>query len=91
MLTWIFSVAGCPLRIQWGRPRPLGGIDRAQASRIGRELQRQNLQSTDGGEGAEAQDSSSGATGQQQVDLESLIVPPPTDDTVEKYPSQVAA
>ncbi|KAF8453542.1 hypothetical protein BGX38DRAFT_1177576 [Terfezia claveryi] len=83
-------IAGCPLRIQWGRPRPLGNIDRAQASRVGREFQRQTPQSADAGEGAEAQDTLSRAAGQRQVDLESLIVPPPTDDTVEKYPSQVA-
>lgn len=89
MLTWTFSVAGCPLRIQWGRPRPLGNIDHAQASRIGREFQHQNPQNADAGEGIEAQNSSSGVAGHQQVDLESLIVPPPTDDMTEKYPSQV--
>ncbi|KAF8427817.1 hypothetical protein EV426DRAFT_544608 [Tirmania nivea] len=83
-------IAGCPLRIQWGRPRPLGNLDRAQASRIGREFQRQTSQSADAVEGAEPQHSRSGESAQRQVDLESLIVPPPTDDTVEKYPSQVA-
>ena len=29
-------IAGCPLRIQWGRPRPLGGGDRPNVPNAGR-------------------------------------------------------
>ncbi|KFY88867.1 hypothetical protein V498_06636 [Pseudogymnoascus sp. VKM F-4517 (FW-2822)] len=30
-------IAGCPLRVQWGRPRPIGTMDRDERSATGRE------------------------------------------------------
>ena len=77
-------VAGCPLRIQWGRPRPLGNLDRSQASQIGREA-RAAISTGNAANSPDLQTSEKEST----VDLESLIVPPPTDDGPDKYPSQM--
>ena len=30
-------IAGCPLRVQWGRPRPIGTMDREERIATGRE------------------------------------------------------
>ena len=30
-------IAGCPLRVQWGRPKPIGMMDRDERSATGRE------------------------------------------------------
>ena len=30
-------IAGCPLRVQWGRPRPIGTMDRDERAATGRE------------------------------------------------------
>jgi pre-mRNA-splicing factor RBM22/SLT11 len=72
-------IAGCPLRVQWGKPRPLGNVDRSQGT-LG--------QSAEAGEADEAM----AETAQEErptLNLSSIAVPkPPGQDDDVRYPSQ---
>lgn len=78
-------IAGCPLRVQWGRTRPLGNMDRSQAGGRG---------GGGGGavveaQGVEQQEAQEGEGDRAVEDLEgTLVMPPGSEDRV--YPSQVA-
>lgn len=88
LLTMRVLVAGCPLRIQWGRPRPLGNIDRTQAAQIGKELQT-HIQSTEAASAdSEAPQGSAADQQMRMQDLDNLLMPPPTHEGGQKYPSQ---
>jgi pre-mRNA-splicing factor RBM22/SLT11 len=59
-------IAGCPLRVQWGRPRPIGTMDKEERIATGRE-----------GRSAFA---SSGPSGNLGGNLQGAIAAPPKDD-----------
>ncbi|KAF3939725.1 hypothetical protein ABW19_dt0207798 [Dactylella cylindrospora] len=76
-------IAGCPLRITWGKPRPLGTIDRAQAAAIAR----------GGGKNASGGSSAGGAaatedTNQSEFDAMEPMRPPGSTEDTPLYPSQ---
>ncbi|KAI5837153.1 hypothetical protein DFP73DRAFT_487730 [Morchella snyderi] len=75
-------IAGCPLRVQWGRTRPLGNMDRSQASG------RASGSAAVGAQGAE-QEAQEVEQEREVEDLEgTLVMPPGSEDRM--YPSQVA-
>jgi len=74
-------IAGCPLRVQWGRPRPIGTMDRDERAATGREG-RSAFAST--GRAAIEQSPQAQAQIQQRDDLASMaaVAPPPGADDV---------
>ncbi|PQE05070.1 pre-mRNA-splicing factor slt11 protein [Rutstroemia sp. NJR-2017a BVV2] len=64
-------IAGCPLRVQWGRPRPIGTMDREERAATGRE-------------GRSAFSNSGSSSGGQRRAIEGSAsqgaAPPPEDD-----------
>lgn len=74
-------IAGCPLRVQWGRPRPIGTMDRDERVATGREGR-----SAFANEGVQAVEGSRQRAIAQasQDDLASMsaVVPPPGTDDV---------
>ncbi|KAF8473474.1 hypothetical protein BDZ91DRAFT_845904 [Kalaharituber pfeilii] len=83
-------IAGCPLRIQWGRPRPLGNLDRNQAAQMARQVRAENAAVQEAETATATAEESTAQNTAQELDLSSLIAPPPTEDSAEKYPSQIA-
>ena len=71
-------IAGCPLRIQWGKPRPLGTIDRAHAAAVARNAGRTAVEGM--------QDNAENEQVDEEEDLE--IAKPPGADEAIVYPSQ---
>lgn len=96
-------IAGCPLRVQWGRPRPLDGIDRS-AVMSGLPGPSAGGGEEGGGGGAGAGAGGGTAEEQQRADagqggarsgpaiLQDIVIakPPGEDDDV-RYPSQIAS
>lgn len=76
-------IGGCPLRIQWGKPRPLGNIDRSQAASIGRSS----------GNNAAPVEREAGEKPQERrvQSLNFVIAKPPGEEDDAKYPSQINA
>lgn len=74
-------IAGCPLRVQWGRPRPIGTMDRDERAATGREGR-----SAFASAGREAVEQSQQAqvVRRQNDDLVSMaaVAPPPGGDDV---------
>ncbi|KAI9795615.1 MAG: Pre-mRNA-splicing factor slt11 [Piccolia ochrophora] len=81
-------IAGCPVRVQWGKPRPLDNMDRQERIDIGREGRATVVGAAGGaGRGGDAQRGrSSGPTGQDDLEALSAVAPPPGTDDV-KYAS----
>ena len=85
-------VGGCPLRVQWGRPKPLDSMDRQprlEARREGRAAvygtgSRGGGHHHDHGIGGAHRGESAGRSAQQQSTLESItaVAPPPGTDDV---------
>lgn len=76
-------IAGCPLRVQWGKPKPLGNIDRSQPS--------PSIAHADGGAGADVETEIEGAEeeeGPNSAFNAALLAKPPGSDDVQ-YPSQL--
>jgi len=69
-------ISGCPLRIQWGRPKPLGGMERPSVPEAGRIVARQ-------------EDATASVEKNKAIDLASipLALPPGADSNV-VYASQ---
>ncbi|KAF3934391.1 hypothetical protein ABW20_dc0106129 [Dactylellina cionopaga] len=73
-------IAGCPLRIMWGKPRPLGNLDRAQVSAMTRPISKQPGQGVSNAEGHDGEETTANA-------IEPMR-PPGTGDDGFLYPSQ---
>ncbi|KAK6357823.1 Pre-mRNA-splicing factor slt11 [Orbilia blumenaviensis] len=77
-------IAGCPLRIMWGKPRPLGSIDRAQISamtKAGSKTSSSNINNA-------AAESSSNNADPTAEGLNTAMKPPGSEDDGFLYPSQ---
>ena len=72
-------IAGCPLRVQWGRPKPIGLMDKDERSATGREG-RSAFASA--GEQAFEQSAQRQAQQQQQQEAQAMaaVAPPPGQD-----------
>jgi pre-mRNA-splicing factor RBM22/SLT11 len=69
-------IAGCPLRVQWGRPRPIGTMDKDERAATGREGR--SAFGGSGGQMAIEGGSDAGAARDPRDDLASIsAVPPP--------------
>ncbi|KAI5778906.1 hypothetical protein EDC01DRAFT_712096 [Geopyxis carbonaria] len=91
-------IGGCPLRIQWGKPRPLGNVDRSHAQAMAQKKagvdetmhEAEEMDATrSGGRGR------GGARGyggdEEAVDLDSVVVArPPGAEDAEVYPTQAS-
>ncbi|CCX33210.1 hypothetical protein FPQ18DRAFT_310287 [Pyronema domesticum] len=76
-------IAGCPLKIQWGKPRPLGNIDRSQGGNksTGEVMVEQQ-------EAEEPQQQQHERQERQQSFANIQIAKPPGEDDEVRYPSQ---
>ncbi|KAK6543269.1 Pre-mRNA-splicing factor slt11 [Orbilia ellipsospora] len=76
-------IAGCPLRIMWGKPRPLGNIDRSQVTAMAKKSSPNAGKFTDHGN-PNSQD-------QEKSNLDAMepLVPPGSGDEGFLYPSQI--
>jgi pre-mRNA-splicing factor RBM22/SLT11 len=79
-------IAGCPLRVQWGRPRPIGNMDRNERIETGR-VGRAQAQFAFAGNDRHVQDTVSEAP--QPMILEAMRPPGAEDDA--QYASQAGA
>lgn len=75
-------IAGCPLRVQWGRPRPIGTMDRDERVATGREGR--SAFANAGREAVEQSQQAQEVVRQQKDDLASMtaVAPPPGADDV---------
>ena len=82
-------VAGCPLRVQWGRPRPLDNMDKDERMAIARQgRDTAKAIAVAGGPGAITNGRESDAPTQENLDDLAAIPPPPGKDDV-RYESLV--
>jgi len=77
-------IAGCPLRVQWGRPRPIGMMNKDERAATGREG-RQAFASAgrpaiEGGSESGPQHSSRPSTQDDLVSMSAVAAPPGADD-----------
>lgn len=81
-------IAGCPLRVQWGRPRPIGTMDKEERIATGREG-RHAFATRGGGRGGGGRGGGQGHGGQRQEESEdvlgsmSAVAAPPGGDDVQ--------
>ncbi|KAK6518489.1 Pre-mRNA-splicing factor slt11 [Arthrobotrys conoides] len=76
-------IAGCPLRIMWGKPRPLGSVDRAQITamaKAGSKASSSNVASSS---------EPSGDSNPSAMKLNTAMGPPGSEDSEFLYPSQI--
>lgn len=81
-------IQGCPLRVQWGRPKPLDHLDteeRMAYARSGRETAKAIKQATN--PPAAARGSENRALQEQEVDELATIAPPPGQEDSMQYSS----
>jgi len=78
-------IAGCPLRVQWGRPRPIGTMDREERIATGREGRSafSNSGSLEAIEGGSGRGSYPQALARDDLVNMSAVAPPPGADDVQ--------
>ncbi|EPS36505.1 hypothetical protein H072_9948 [Dactylellina haptotyla CBS 200.50] len=77
-------IAGCPLRIMWGKPRPLGNIDRAQVTAMVKTGSQTGLKAKDDSESHESSGKEMALT-----DAMEPMGPPGSSNEGFLYPSQI--
>ena len=77
-------IAGCPLRVQWGRPRPLDNMEKEERMSIARQG-RDTVKAIAAARGisASAADDTRGSATESTVDDLAAIAPPPGQDDVQ--------
>lgn len=77
-------IAGCPLRVQWGRPRPIGTMDRDERIATGREGRSAfRASGSRAGEGGKAAGGYIEAPPPDPLENMSVVAPPPGADDVQ--------
>ena len=79
-------IAGCPLKIMWGKPRPLGNVDKAHAASIGRQKHSAGGGPSPRTQEGNATDEGTGPSDSGNNDL--LPLPPPGSADAISYTSQ---
>ncbi|KAI9745084.1 MAG: Pre-mRNA-splicing factor slt11 [Claussenomyces sp. TS43310] len=75
-------IAGCPLRVQWSRPKPIGTMDRDERIATGREGRSAFADAAghSGGEGGSGQRAIASAPADELVNLSAVAPPPGAED-----------
>jgi pre-mRNA-splicing factor RBM22/SLT11 len=73
-------IAGCPLRVQWGRPRPIGTMDKDERIATGREGRSAFSDSSSQGGGAGAQRAIAGPPKDDLASMAAVAAPPGQGD-----------
>ncbi|RPA90312.1 hypothetical protein L873DRAFT_1782959 [Choiromyces venosus 120613-1] len=83
-------IAGCPLRVQWGRTRPLGNMDRGQSAAVVGSSAAQQQTAREEEEAGGGEDAGRGEDAEEEEEEEIVLAKPPGVDDV-LYPSQVGS